>query len=208
VVSELATGGIITLDAFGMPSLNGRRFSPQTYRFLSSRKLLRVLNPDRKSSASGNGYVLSELGQQLANANSGILNSAPAASQRRAAEAIGLSFPDDVTQAELYSLVAAHRASEADAHDLGTAAWFVRSVLRYLELSSDSISEESIHRYASAILADRKLWTSLKQKYLMRDCLWVGEFSAPITFGDGYGETSSKRTAVFKTVVNWLQGGH
>ena len=64
-LEKLRDGGLMVADKYNLHYINDWQVVPQNYYWLAQNRLIRVLDPTRKSGVKGNGHVISEKGLAL-----------------------------------------------------------------------------------------------------------------------------------------------
>ena len=70
-LEKLRDGGLMVADRYNLHYIDGWEVVPQNYYWLVQQRLVRVLDPTRKSGVKGNGHVISDKGLALLAALSG-----------------------------------------------------------------------------------------------------------------------------------------
>jgi hypothetical protein len=64
-LERLRAGGLLVADQYFLHYIDGWEVVSQNFYWLVNRRLIRVLDPSRKSDVKGNGHVISEKGLAL-----------------------------------------------------------------------------------------------------------------------------------------------
>lgn len=64
-LERLRAGGMLVADQYFLHYIDGWEVVSQNFYWLVNRRLIRVLDPSRKSNVKGNGHVISEKGLAL-----------------------------------------------------------------------------------------------------------------------------------------------
>lgn len=64
-LERLRAGGLLVADQYFLHYIDGWEVVSQNFYWLVNRRLIRVLDPTRKSTVKGNGHVISEKGLAL-----------------------------------------------------------------------------------------------------------------------------------------------